>query len=285
MFVYIAWAMRPRIAKLPTVNIAYRRQYPALHTLVDQIAEALGAGQVDMIVLDCNFNASFNRAGWRRKDVLTIGLPLFKILAPQERIALLAHEIGHGVNGDPTRGFIVGTALNSLNEWYRILQLSVGIVAAIPGLWLYTLALLMFRDQQKAEYLADHLAAGVAGTEGQLGLLRKLHMYDDVHMTIRRFYLNNSKGNLFDAIKARITNVPQRELVRLDKMERLEDSILDATHPPTAFRIDLLNAHKMRDPRVVLCAAENARIDAELAQMEPDGQAQLLNILDSASYY
>ena len=45
--------------------------------------------------------------------MLFIGLPLFAILDDAERVSVLGHELAHGVNGDPTRGFVVGTAMIS----------------------------------------------------------------------------------------------------------------------------------------------------------------------------
>ena len=36
------------------------------------------------------------------------------MLPPQPRAALIAHELAHARNGDSTRGFFVGSALNAL---------------------------------------------------------------------------------------------------------------------------------------------------------------------------
>ncbi len=65
----------------------------------------------------------------------------------------------------------------------------------------------------------------------------------------------------------------------------MADSRLDTTHPPTVFRIDLLKARPIREPKVVLGESENAAINKELAQAEPEMQNQLLGRLDTASYY
>jgi heat shock protein HtpX len=301
----MAWVLRPKISRVPTENVAGRDDFAALYGLADRVSQALGARNVAMIVVDDRFNAAFSRAGLRRRDVLYIGIPLFEILEAQERVALLAHEIAHGANGDPTRSFLVGTALSSLNEWYRMLHpprlvdsrggrtsfasffanVVMLALSQIPRLWLQCLALMMFRDQQRAEYLADHLAAEAAGTETVLGVLRKLHMYDTVEMTVRRFYLNSSRGSIIDAMKSQVFNMPPRELERLDRMERMSGSRLDATHPPTPYRLDLLNAHSLREPRVVLTETDNAALDVELHRLEPAAQARLLNSLDSSSYY
>src|SRR5690348_3094433 len=98
--------------------------------------------------------------------------------------------------------FLVETALDTLNEWYRILRPSqfwssrdialdqlaparqhstdriqiliantlLLALAQIPKLWVKLLSWLTFRDHERAEYLADGLTAKVAGVEAMFGL-------------------------------------------------------------------------------------------------------------------
>ncbi|MFN3629436.1 MAG: M48 family metalloprotease [Casimicrobiaceae bacterium] len=40
--------------------------------------------------------------------------PLMAILSPEERIAVMAHELSHGANGDPLRGTFLSGAVNTL---------------------------------------------------------------------------------------------------------------------------------------------------------------------------
>ena len=304
--VAMSWVLRPHIQSLPTENLASREDFRALYNLADRVSEALDARKIDIIVLDDDFNAGFTRAGWSKKDVVYLGLPLFAILKPQERVALLGHEIAHGANGDPTRSFFVGSAVYSLNRWYMLLHpdelwdprgsiitiistfvsnLVLFGLSQVAKFWLYLLAHLLFRDMQRAEYLADHMAAQASGTQAQLGMLQKIHMADTVQMTIRRFYLNNANGNLFDVLKAQVANVPKRELERIEQVERILSSRLDATHPPTAYRIDLLNTHVINEPKVVLSEDESRLIDVELKKIEPEHQATILNEQTDSSYY
>ena len=118
-----------------------------------------------------------------------MGMPLYAALSPQERVALLAHELAHGVNGDPNRGFFVGTALYSLAMWHDTIRGDEIIVGSISGTitntilrilsgvpWaLYTLmAHLVWRDSPAAEYLADYLAAQTGGTNAEVSQLHKI---------------------------------------------------------------------------------------------------------------
>ncbi|GAA5003812.1 hypothetical protein [Actinopolymorpha pittospori] len=48
--------------------------------------------RLDRIVLDGAFNASARRVGLRRRPVLTLGVPLWNILDPQERVDLRRAE-------------------------------------------------------------------------------------------------------------------------------------------------------------------------------------------------
>jgi hypothetical protein len=106
---------------VPVKDIACRENFPVLHTLVNDVAQELGGQPITHIIVNDDFNAAYGVVGWRRVPVLWIGLPLWMALRPQERLALLGHEIAHGVNRDGTRSFIVRSALSALDEWIGVL--------------------------------------------------------------------------------------------------------------------------------------------------------------------
>lgn len=298
----IAWVLLPRLSKLEGKPLA-RERFPKLYRLTDRIAEALGSRPIDGIVPDVRLNASFSQVGWRRQKIVTLGLPLFAILTGPEKIALLGHEIAHGVNGDSSRGFFIGTALDTLETWYYIIhpenrwQLGVGpiailmflinlaslAVAWVIWLWAYALFSLLWRNQQRAEYLADLLAAKVAGTEAHLGLLEKLHMRDSFHLSLKATYLNRDGKNFFTKFKDRVAKVPPREMERIRRVERLSQARLDTTHPPTAHRIEFLKAHPLPEAAVELSAAELADLEQELAPLYEELQNRLFE-LDSHTF-
>src|SRR5262249_8626043 len=146
--------------------------------------------------------------GVRRRRVLTLGLPLLLLLEPQQRVALVAHELAHARNGDSTRGLVVGSSVRALAEFYAALapepsrdgsiawddlgffdMIVNGILWLISrpayGLLLLQLHLLL-RDSQRAEYLADALAARVAGTEATVGLHERLLLESVLGATVQR---------------------------------------------------------------------------------------------------
>lgn len=114
--------MRPRFGRLPKNGVVPREAAPVLYALADEAAAALGTGKVGAIVIDHHFNASSSTVGVRRTRVLTLGLPLLAVLPPEQRVALVAHELAHARNGDATRGFVVGSAVGGLLQLYRILE-------------------------------------------------------------------------------------------------------------------------------------------------------------------
>jgi heat shock protein HtpX len=113
--------VRPRVPKVHEAIMA-REKALALHKLADEVARALDTSPVDGIVISSDFNAGLGQGGRRRRRILHLGLPLVSILNGEERVALLAHELAHSVNGDPNRGFFVGTAISSLAQWHYLLR-------------------------------------------------------------------------------------------------------------------------------------------------------------------
>jgi heat shock protein HtpX len=281
-------------------------QFPTLYQTVNKVATFLGTSNVDKIILDARFNASITQFGWRRKKVLRLGLPLFCILTTEEKIALLGHELGHCVNGDPNRSLVVGTALRYLVEWYKalypesiwpktvrqgsvdgssILILLSSVVTNIISLWLanlvkfwiFILSHLLWRDKQRAEYYADSLAAKVAGTEAMLGMLQKLHYTSTFELALQQFAMRPQNANFFKELMQEVTQVPPREIERVSGVERLEQSRLDTTHPPTANRIEFLQHPKQTHAWVRLEGVEENSLGAELAQAQSRIQTQMVD--------
>src|SRR5690349_6474560 len=91
ILILLAVEMRPRFGRLPKyATVLTRDEAPALYALVDRVAEAAGAPVPHVICLDEDrFNASSGAYGLRRRRVLRLGLPLWQVLAPEQRVALL----------------------------------------------------------------------------------------------------------------------------------------------------------------------------------------------------
>ncbi|NED82958.1 M48 family metalloprotease, partial [Streptomyces sp. SID11233] len=65
---------------------------------------AVGTRGVDLIAIDGEVNASAMRYGVRGRMLLTLGLPLWESLGPEQRLALLGHELAHHAHGDTRHG-------------------------------------------------------------------------------------------------------------------------------------------------------------------------------------
>src|SRR5207248_2837728 len=134
LLVALAYVVRPRLPRPPadrwTVD---RSSAPAFAYLVERVARACGAPEPDVIALDGSMDASSTVVGvLRRRRELVVGLPLLAALTPPERVALIAHELGHFVNHDARRGRFTEPAV----LWAGYLLLAIGQ-----------------RDGQRAEYL------------------------------------------------------------------------------------------------------------------------------------
>jgi Zn-dependent protease with chaperone function len=301
----LAFLMRPRLGSVPDEGHVAREGARHLYGLVDRIAEALDADRVDLIVVDHEFNASWAIVGLRRRRVLTLGLPLLAALGPQERVAVIAHELAHGRNGDSTRGLVMGSALNGLIELYGVIAPNpagveyhddLGIFERIANgfLWIlsrpvYGLILLqihlLLRDAQRAEYLADALAARVAGTDATVRLHEHLFLAPVVDWVVQRSARERVQEQLFGDIAEAVAAVPERERERRRRVARLEGARLDVTHPPTASRIRLLEERPHLDAAVRLSAAGAEAIDRELVSFHSALARRLVDEHRDRLYY
>lgn len=289
----VAWVSRPRIGKMKQ-DIMKREDFPTLYRIVDEIGEKLGAKKIDGIVVDFNYNAAYGSYGLARKNYLFLGLPLISTLKPEELVALIGHELGHGINGDSTRSFFVGTAITTLTEWHYFVKpdyilernaglidlmmvpvnlLMLGLSKVILGI-LLVLTHLLWRNKQRAEYLADDLAVQVGGLQAKLSLLEKLHMHHVFVFAMQRLLTGGAKGNPADEIRAQFQQIPASEIKRVQRLEQLANVRLDATHPPTSHRVSYLKrkgelqpaTYQIKDQDRVLLEKEWRSLEERCAQ-------------------
>lgn len=300
LMVATAVLLRPRLGKAPVEGVLSRDQAPELHTLVDSVARALEVGPPHVIIADHSYNASWSVVGLRRTRVLTVGLPLLCALDPQERVALVAHELAHARNGDAARGLYVGSAASGLAELGALLSpgrdsgsvldwlvnLPLYLVSRpVLGLFLLEVHLLL-GDSRRAEYQADALAARAAGTSAVVSLHEKLLLEPTLAALVQR--ATTASGVLFDVLsefEATVARVPERERERRRRIARLEDARLGATHPPTAQRIELLEARPPQEPLVRADPETARRVDAELVPLRAGFQRRLADEHRDRLYY
>ncbi|MDH6117856.1 Zn-dependent protease with chaperone function [Kitasatospora sp. GAS204A] len=124
----LAYLLRPRFGgrRREDPALVTREQAPQLYALSDTVAEALGVRRPDRIRVQSGYRTGYARLGVRQEVELTVGMALWAVLSPQERIALLARELGHGAARDPRRGLWLRVALDTLDAWYGLLMPSSG---------------------------------------------------------------------------------------------------------------------------------------------------------------
>ncbi|MEU8791193.1 M48 family metallopeptidase [Streptomyces sp. NPDC048643] len=290
LFLTLAWSLRPRLTRLPTdVPVLRRADAPELFTLVDQVAVVVGTRGVDAIAVDSSINASVVTYGIGDRRLLTLGLPLWEILTPQQRIALLGHELGHYSNGDTRHRRVVATAYRSLFTWeyffhpypdVTLLTVTINVFYALPRWILLGLLLLLdrltLRGAQRSEYLADRLAARAGSTEAAVELFDRLLVSRSAEVTLMREANASSvrgprtRGDddradgLWERLAADLRSVPDHERERQRRASIRRGHSVDSTHPPTWLRQTALRIGPPVPPAVVSDAGRELRIGAEL---------------------
>ncbi len=283
------WSRRKSKAK-PLV----KADAPLLFGLTDEVATALGCKGLDGIFVNTAFNASIGRRrghGW----VMTIGLALWSTLSPQEKVALVGHELAHQLNNDQRNGMLVDGAAVSmgrwaylLNPWSRIgpirglaaLAEPLAIACMLPfamaaaGLqWLLTV--LAGRQGLSAEYYADVLAAKAGGTEAAVSGLEKLLLAGACHRHLIHTAKFKKSADPWRELAAYANGTPSHEIERQRRLGRLRLPAIDSKHPPTQLRADLIRNLPHRTALVVMDAERASAIDAELSGAIASATARL----------
>ncbi len=297
----VAFVIRPRLGNEPVEGVVLRAGAPTLHGLVDEIAAALGTPPPHAVIVDHTFNAAWGLHGIKRRRSLALGLPLLTVLPPQQRVALIGHELAHERNGDSSRGTFVGGAVGSLAELYflvapeRHVTITFGLfehlvnaffwLVSRPVWWLLHLELhLLLLDRQRAEYFADVLAAETAGAQA-VAALHERALLEPAFFGVVHHAARDGADALLERALRELDAVPERERERRRRVARLESARLDATHPPTAFRIELVEARGKQEPKVILDPGRSAAIDAELQPRRRAVEQTLVDEYRASLYY
>ncbi|MED7827358.1 M48 family metallopeptidase [Streptomyces chiangmaiensis] len=288
----LAWPLRPRAARLPKADpILHRDDAPELYALVDEVAQVVGTRGIDEVRVDTKVNASVMAHGVRGRRLLMLGVPLWEILTPQQRIALLGHELAHYSNGDTRQGLVVSTAYRSLTTWHYYFtpiakpsaaEMFINLLYIVPRLLLQGVLTLLdhltLRATQRAEYLADREAARAASTEAAVGLMDRLLVTESAAAALRReasqAALAGRRGartveakpeEIWERLRAHMASIPEYEYERQRRAGVRRGHSVDATHPPTHLRRTCLLVGPAAPAAVVTDDERQRRIAAELA--------------------
>jgi heat shock protein HtpX len=304
----LGWLARPRLAPEPD-TVLDTREYPMLHTLLDRISQRLGTPTPAGIGVSTGFSASYMTCGWRGDRYVELGLPLLAVLKPNELLALLAHELAHGANGDPLRGRFLRSAIRTLAHWAEALRpmalgragaghalgpllslLSLPLEFAMLGvselllLAARGLLLLVLRDSQRAEYLADRLACRVAGSPAMTAMLEATYLFDVVEMASRRHALTEPDASLELALRAARSEVTGAQWQDWREQSLAQKWRVDTTHPPTALRIAMLSTLDTAAPEPLLTNDEAQALLDEVGRLLLKRQRFVVNGMLEAAY-
>lgn len=286
----------PRPGRSPSgPAVLYRADAPRLFGLIDEVGAAVGTAGVHTVVVDASVNAGVRTYGYRGRRVMFLGLGLWAILTPQERVALLGHELGHFANGDVRSSFLMHGALRSLAEWHAVLRSVshesivdwfLNALTFLPRWMVYGLIHLLdgltLRASQRAEYLADAGAARAGSSAAAVTMLDRLLVSDGVEAHLRRESMAAARAGgrpaagreardaaereLWERLAARIDSVPESEYERLRRVSALRGHSVDDTHPPTHLRRHCLAS---ADPQPALVVCDGTRAQAVAAELAP----------------
>ncbi|MEV6270244.1 M48 family metallopeptidase [Kribbella sp. NPDC051936] len=295
-----AFLFRPRATQLqPDVQLVPRDHAPTLYAVLDELADTIGTRRVATVVVNTEPNVWYQQIGWRFRPVVGIGLPLWAGLRPQERIAVLAHELGHGRHGDARSGWLVGGAWSVLQELQEtfteqhgdqirrefgtedgtgaglISQLVNATVGALVRGVAWLLERLALRSSQRAEYLADRKSGEIAGSEAAAHALERSLLADVSYRAMERALRFPAGIDPVEAVRREVTEVPAREIERQLRVSRLREVRTDATHPPTYLRTRLMRSRPATTARLVLGIDRSRAIDRELLPAGAKALAEL----------
>ncbi|MFD7554844.1 MULTISPECIES: M48 family metalloprotease [unclassified Streptomyces] len=291
----LAVVLRPRAGRLPKdAQALHRADAPRLFELIDEVGAAVGTAGVHTVVVGSDANAAVTSYGVRQRRVLYLGLGFWEILTPQERVALLGHELGHFAHGDIRHSRLTGGALHSLSVWYYLLaptpaaglpQRFVNAVTFVPRWTVYGLLRLLdrltLRASLRAEYLADVSAARAGSTEAAVALMDRLLVTGSVDRHLRRESVaaqvrggrggrearDRAEQEVWERLAAHIAAVPELEYERLRRVAALRGHVVDSTHPPTHLRRRAAAAGGPHRAQVGYDDSRAAAIGAELASV------------------
>jgi Zn-dependent protease with chaperone function len=263
----IAWTLRPRLGRWPE-GILKRAEFPASYGLAAKVAKALNAAPIDGIVWASDYGAAYSQVGIRQERLIAIGLPLWAILNDQERIALIAHELAHSVNGDAARSLVLRSALKAISSWdsaAREMSIMTGPVWLLSSAILTLLRRLLLHESRRAEYFADALAAEVAGTDAMLATIRKLQFAHTFKSIVTYTPAGTSLHTMLDQFRDHIATISlhPKTMQDLEFDTTLWDAYYNFSHPPFALRKNFLETRPKLEPKLKLSQDESATLALE----------------------
>ncbi len=180
----ILWAIFPRgerfVSPGPRLEASAA---PRLFDLIRSVATQTGQREPAEVYLLGEMNAFVTEVGgfldWGKRRVMGLGLPLLQVLDQDELKSVIAHEFGHYHGGDTAIGpwvhktrAAIGRTIISLAKANNLLAYMISLPFQAYGQLFMYITQAISRYQ---EFVADRLAAQVAGPGKTIQALRTIH--------------------------------------------------------------------------------------------------------------
>lgn len=276
----MAYALRPRLGRIPKKAVVLtRRSHPMTFQLLDCMAGRVKSPAFELVALDPWSNAATGQVGLKRKRVLYVGAALWSGLDWEERYAVLSHELGHNVNNDVRRKYLLATSLRALTVWTNVLTARTRAQHSLPALVttfvrsplrrLATRALhaqlrLSSGASRLAEYKADDISASVAGTEAAVRALEKMLIIATSSDPLFKAALYAPQADIWAGQKRYVDSFPPRQRRRLRRIDQLSAPDVYATHPNASRRISYLMSDPVAPSLTMLTQERLSAVEREL---------------------
>ncbi|MBO9522965.1 MAG: M48 family metalloprotease [Nocardioidaceae bacterium] len=306
--VALGWAVvvlaRPRVVRLPDdATVLGREEYPALHRVVEEMSEAVGAKAPAVLAVDLDFNAYVTSVGrpLRRRSAMVLGLPMMSLPSWSVRLGVIGHEAGHLRGRDTVRNRLFGTAdsvlgtarqlltpgddLDAEESWYgdsdaaaaRAAAPMVRVILGVLAAPFHAVALLLDRltvnEGQHREYLADRRSAQVVGSAASVGFLLEA---DEGLATVVGAAARRGEDP-FGVLLDRPPMTAEQRSRRLGALaaERIR---ADSSHPPTHLRVRLVDEARLVPGSGMPDGATLAAAEAELVRLRGERRRELADL-------
>jgi heat shock protein HtpX len=132
-------------------------------------------------------------------------------------------------------------------------------------------------DSQKAEYYADYLGASMGGSEDSEKSLYKLSYGLFLQYVQQQAVVAPNGKTIIQRLKEMIETIPEKEILRLQKLATRESSRVDSSHPPTTYRIEFVKKFAPKVGLFQLTQEHFHKICEELAQQEEKINIKLID--------
>lgn len=177
-----------------------------------------------------------------------------------------------GKNGEVTSGeyaAMIG-AIGPTRHSYESMAGGLSALLFLPLRWAFlsihrALRALTAESRQRAEYYADALAVGAAGTAGMIEYCQTLLLRESVFTATRRWLRVGADIGLIQAEAAEVVQSHDDDRRHLEQRSIRTDSSLFASHPPVGWRLRMVRSWPVSDGTLSLLTFDFRSVDAQLA--------------------